>query len=492
MKQIKYLFILLIVTTSLSFLRSQTNIIYDPFGVITYAEFNQDSTSGYSDSDFFYKILNLSDYNNFVAFNKHGTDSDEFFYKEFLQYYKEIPVENSKLTLHYKNGIIFRLSGNYLPIKEDVNLSINIDTNYVKQIYFDHFQIEENVSYLFIIDTVLLRDTSNIYSATLCIKISLLDSILDQNTLYVNAINGDIVKETHHGVLYDVCPTTQNTYYSGTQSAAIDCRANGDPRYQSKVWDKRIMVVNSGDDINFRGNYYEDQDNIWGNTTNFQIHIDNEYPKYITDAFWGAQVFVDYFKNTFDYLEKYYIPQDSAQGVNGPEINDGYNPIAFTTLPNLNNMSLWSQCTTAHGMHCTLRNNIVIVGFQTGNNKPHASLDLISHEFSHSFADVAGDLEYTVESDEIIMEGCADIWAAVIDASVPELNKNIWQIGDEVMTTTGTCIRDLADPDNPDAETQIIDCYSEFLASEESDPHVKGGLISHWFYLLSEGRRNKL
>ncbi len=139
-----------------------------------------------------------------------------------------------------------------------------------------------------------------------------------------------------------------------------------------------------------------------------------------------------------------------------------------------------------------MRSNKVVVGIPTGNNKPHASLDLISHEFSHSFADVAGDLEYTVESDEIIMEGCADIWAAVIDASVPELNKNIWQIGDEVMTTTGTCIRDLADPDNPDAETQIIDCYSEFLASEESDPHVKGGLISHWFYLLSEGRRNKL
>ena len=83
MKKNKVIFILLMLIGLLTNLQSQTNVFYNSYGVMNYAEFDPDSTSGYSDDDFFSKILNLDAENKFIVFNLHGTEDDIIYYKDF-------------------------------------------------------------------------------------------------------------------------------------------------------------------------------------------------------------------------------------------------------------------------------------------------------------------------------------------------------------------------------------------------------------------------
>ena len=412
------------------------------------------------------------------------------------------------------------MSGNYLPIESELDMTVNIDTNYAKQIYIEHFQIEDNPAYYFIFENVIIQDTSGSEPGVLCLKTILIDTVMDQIALYLETNNGNIIWEEHPLVFNasnsassfsDVssspdlsssgtqkeqnncpvvtwaCPCTLNTYYNGVKTALTDCIPDETSSYQLQYWEKLISVQRDvalepdETDPWIHRDAWFDVNNIWGENNDI-------YENYITDAFWAATMFMDYFVNTLHYRYNDYVPYNGFQ----PDEDCG-NFIIFTANHDNTylNKAAWVSVypDPAHLPTNYVRENYIIVGYPTAGYKPMVALDIISHEFAHSFAYMAAELRESA-MDRIITEASSDIWAAVVEAAVaPEKSK--WQIGEEVMPLHETKLfeRDLSYPKNPDAQTQMIDCYAEF---DENNPspdnrYINSGLISHWFYLLSEG-----
>lgn len=62
-------------------------------------------------------------------------------------------------------------------------------------------------------------------------------------------------------------------------------------------------------------------------------------------------------------------------------------------------------------------------------------------------------------------------------------------MGEEIFaTSTFTCIRDLSNPNNSKAfEGRHPDTYKKDFWDASGEPHFNSTVLSHWFYLLSQG-----
>ena len=120
---------------------------------------------------------------------------------------------------------------------------------------------------------------------------------------------------------------------------------------------------------------------------------------------------------------------------------------------------------------------------------------MIAHEFGHgiSFAKMGwGNIgfEYTLtENQKTEIKGCneglSDIWAVIVESDVKGTSGR-WQMGEECTKGDTSCLRNIANPSDLTAATQIADTYNTGLYSS-TDPHVRGGVFSRWFYLLVNG-----
>ncbi|MBP5496667.1 MAG: M4 family metallopeptidase [Bacteroidales bacterium] len=84
-------------------------------------------------------------------------------------------------------------------------------------------------------------------------------------------------------------------------------------------------------------------------------------------------------------------------------------------------------------------------------------------------------------------EACADIWAAIITNKIyPTSHDKIWKIGEDIVLPASgkTCVRNLADPTDVTAVTQM---FSNNCQSTAGTAYECSGVISHWFYLLTHG-----
>jgi len=122
------------------------------------------------------------------------------------------------------------------------------------------------------------------------------------------------------------------------------------------------------------------------------------------------------------------------------------------------------------------------------------SLDLVAHEFGHGITQFSANLipylyenSYDIEA-SALNEGFSDIWGACVKYwAAPE--KEIWKIGDEIIASSGyDCIRNLQDPKS----SLAVDCGFSTYGGLNWDPnnihpYWHSTVLSHWFYLLSEG-----
>ncbi len=80
-------------------------------------------------------------------------------------------------------------------------------------------------------------------------------------------------------------------------------------------------------------------------------------------------------------------------------------------------------------------------------------------------------------------EGMSDIWAVIFENRIRPYD--IWKIGERVEKNY-VCRRNIAEPNSSGAHIRIASTYlsSQYNAG---DPHVRGGVLSRWFYLLVNG-----
>lgn len=132
---------------------------------------------------------------------------------------------------------------------------------------------------------------------------------------------------------------------------------------------------------------------------------------------------------------------------------------------------------------------------------PLVSLDIIAHEFGHGIAQFSSGLlpSNTTNAPETgsINEGLSDIWGAVVENWVVsngfngavDTDKDTWLAGEEVRLDVKAerSLRDpkgFTDPLSFPIGTSMADTYN---GSSFNGLRGKSGVISHWFYLLSEG-----
>jgi Zn-dependent metalloprotease len=115
--------------------------------------------------------------------------------------------------------------------------------------------------------------------------------------------------------------------------------------------------------------------------------------------------------------------------------------------------------------------------------EPIASLDAIAHEFGHGITDFQ--IGWILSGDRVSFhEGLSDIWAVILENRISP--NSIWWIGEEI-TVSRSCTRNIADPDGNNPLVTIADTYQSTYYNNNSDPHIRGGVFSHWFYLLVNG-----
>jgi bacillolysin len=125
-----------------------------------------------------------------------------------------------------------------------------------------------------------------------------------------------------------------------------------------------------------------------------------------------------------------------------------------------------------------------VLVFGDGNTivRPVASLDAVAHEYGHGITDFQIGWAYSGDL-QIFHEGLSDIWGIILENRISP--NSVWKIGEGIILNYD-CLRNIQNPEDPNAETEISDTYlsSTYNAGNQ---YVKSGVFSHWFYLLVNG-----
>jgi hypothetical protein len=110
--------------------------------------------------------------------------------------------------------------------------------------------------------------------------------------------------------------------------------------------------------------------------------------------------------------------------------------------------------------------------FGDGTGDPIVPLDVVAHEFGHGLYNL-----WPAGEPGAINEGMADIWGACVDGFV-NMGKDVWLGGADLPSWMR---RSMSNPNS----TNCPDTYEGDYWS--SSTHTNSTVLSHWFYLLSEG-----
>jgi Zn-dependent metalloprotease len=244
-----------------------------------------------------------------------------------------------------------------------------------------------------------------------------------------------------------------NTLYFGTVALATEVYEDGsfgmrDPirggNYTTDMLDKRI-----GD-----GELFIDDDNAWGDSTNFDRATVG------ADAHFSASI-------TWDY----YLNMHGREGI----ADDGNGVLSRVHFGRDYVNAFWSD-----------RCQCVTYGDGDGvTADPLVSIDIVAHELTHGITSATATLIYTGESGGL-NESMSDIFATAAEfyvASYSETTPDYW-LGEDVWTPgiPGDALRYM---DDPTRDGVSIDHYSDF--TPQMDVHWSSGLANHVFYLMSEG-----
>ncbi len=210
---------------------------------------------------------------------------------------------------------------------------------------------------------------------------------------------------------------------------------------------------------------FTDNDNNWTEDE----HDDND-DQMALDIHWAMQEIYDYFDVEHD----------------------------FQSFDNNDHMiDAFVHCYLPDGSGGTTRDNASFAWFLDGDQafffgdgeslfKPLGALDVVAHEYAHGVTHNFTGLTIDNGVESAMNEGLSDIWGAIIENEVaPE--KSHWKIGEEIINVNGDdCLRNIQDPESSTANVQMANTFGDATYTS-GNFYAKSGIMSHWFYLLSEG-----
>ncbi len=397
-----------------------------------------------------------------------STETDELglTHYKYQQEYDGVPVEYANLTVHANGEATKSVTGAYV-------VGLNLSTTpiitgstaiatalaYVNATTYawDDPDMEDNLKY--ILDdasatyypvpelVITFDDEANIgiaadYVLVYKVLVFAIDPHLQQQ-VYVDAINNTVVRVAQHDL--NCSPTSGETLYNGIQP--INTRMVGTNEYI--LWDdcnnpNGLVTANVLQSGMWGG--YIDTDNDW---------TDNDVPTEAVAAHWALMQFYDYLSTA--HGRDGYNNQNSrmAQVTGGPWTR--FYPTSATT-------------------------GFVFLGQSVADpSKYFVTLDIVGHEWGHGVAYSSAGLIGNQEA-ITINEAFADIFGTLNEFHALGSTNADWVIGAET-GLSGT--RDLQNPHNSlQPKTYINDPYWDAAYADE---HINAGVISYWFYLLSNG-----
>ncbi len=455
-------------------------------GQVKFARFQANANSNRkmkNDTVFLKSILNAKKEDSFRKINE---DLDELgiTHKKFQQYYKGLKVENSEFLIHGKNDNIEVINGDF----QDIDIPIITPTLNEKQalnkalvfVGAKKYKWEDtvmenlvkqntnnpNATYYPKAELVISKDYlsgSNLWKLSWKFTIS---SMLPDNEqlIYVDANDGSVINNIP--LIYDAnVSCTGQTKYCGPQNFTGDSFTGGYRLRESRNG-VSIQTLNlHSTDIYASATDFVNSNTNWtsGSWANFNTD------QAALDAHWSAEKVVDFWKTVFN--------RNSIDGAGLRVINY----VHYT--PNANGIS-WANAQWVSG------SNSSFMQYGDGDNTyyPFVSLDVCAHEFGHGINQFTANLTYGHEESAALSEGFSDIWAACVEHWAAP-NKQTWLLGEEIIKTSSyNCLRNLQ---NPKSSSIIFgqhpDTYHGKFWDNYGEPHYNSTVLSHWFYLLSQG-----
>jgi len=399
---------------------------------------------------------------------KSETDEIGYTHQKYQQYYKGIKVEGAEYLLHSKGGNIHTINGLFADVKlTDVRPKIDSTkalSTVLKIINAKKYKWQtKGDEHYPRAELVICKESSN-ENWHLAWKycVLALDPLMAEN-VYIDASTSEIINRV--SLIQDANSTgTASTTYSSTQTITTDAISNGYrlSEVENGVTIQTMNFLHNSDQTNTSVSVdFVDNDNNWtANEWNNANH-DNA----AIDAHWGAEKVYNYWLSVFN--------RNSLNG-NGLAIK------SYVHFGNGYDNAFWYSST-----------NSMYYGDGSAIFKPLVALDVCAHEFGHGICQYTANLAYQGESGAL-NEGFSDIWGACIEAWAAP-TKQRWLIGEDIMINK-TALRSMSNPkqyNQPDTYngTNWISqsgC-SPSPANDYCGVHTNSGVLSKWFYLLSDG-----
>jgi len=389
---------------------------------------------------------------------------------EAQQTYKNIAVEGATMLFHEKNKTVETANGHLIKnIKIDTQPEISINkalknalthigaTEYAwqnetyEQLLKQSKQNSE-VSFYPEGELVIFNPTFDyvVQSYKLAYKFDVFAvKPLVRKWVYVDAVNGSVLKSIDKIHTCNHTTTSGNTNYSGNVSFDA-CEENGVFYLKSEA-DCHIEVLNANKtNLNLPISFTSNSNQFNNNSSAVEV-------------FWTLKNVYDFFDNTFD--------------LKGIDDND---------LP------IFSWVNYKEGFNNAFWNGSWLTfGEGDGENYgPFTSPDIVAHEYMHGITDNStAKLAYYGESGAL-NESFSDIFGEVVERDIKVTND--WLIGAGVpLLNNKIALRSLANPSSSLITTQQPAAYNGPYwyngFADNSGVHINSGVQNYWFYLLSEG-----
>lgn len=397
-------------------------------------------------NEFFSTTLKKRDADDFVLDRSQKSDYG-MTYERYQQYYQGVIVDGGYYNFRFRNGRMKVAKGHYVNVT-GINPVPSIKENEAINLYVSYFGIE-------ISDTIgsylglMIKEIPNVgrkeSEVALTYKVFLRTPTIEGSYIgYIDAHTGELLYKEDAYANYSTTgqfytyynsstnPKSGNTYYSNNKYYLKDCTHVGNIE----------TYVYIGNGLNIA----TDNDNIWTQNEMGDLNI-------ALDVHWTMGKIWETMVSVFHY-----------NGYNGSA------PKVKSAVYSINNAN-YSNSDSTFVFGCS--SNTI-----TG---PHASVDIIGHEYGHAILCKST----LIGSNSAINEGLADIWGIIFEKHITP-NANYWKSGEQIMINGESCMRNFQNPNDATAHTQISSTYGCGLYNS-SDPHIKGGLFPYWFYLLVNG-----
>ena len=267
-----------------------------------------------------------------------------------------------------------------------------------------------------------------------------------QEDVYIDAESGDVIFSVSRMQHANTNGTAQTGYY-GAKSITVDHSGN---YYARQNGTRRIELYNMNGATVPQNGSRPSGSTVSSSSSNFSF---SGNARYYMDAYWGAEVTYDFFKEKFNRNSYNNAGGKIDMFVNGSGQGASNNAFWFGSFAYFGNST---------------------------SGTPFTSLDVVSHEITHGVTGNSARLVYQGESGAL-NEAFSDIFGCYAEHYAGVGQK--WTMGEYISFQRSM--------NNPNQHRQPDTYRGTYWASttggDNGGVHTNSGVMNYWFYLVSEG-----